>query len=172
MKAEKKHSAENINFMVEILLPVKAYVALMAEGGNGSVQIDNLQVEKVEINIDNGVVTLKSITAAEVSAETKNGQLLFADVSGTIRGRTGNGQIRLSAERIDRWPINLSTGNGNILVYTARMPANATIDAQSGIGNIIIFASRSSRTGKWTDGNGENLILLRTGNGSIKVERR
>ncbi|HHT48508.1 MAG TPA: DUF4097 domain-containing protein [Firmicutes bacterium] len=160
------------NFIVRILLPVKEYTSLKVKEDNGSVQLNNLKVEKVEINNDNGAITMKSITAADVSAETKNGELLFVDVSGIIRGRTGNGQIRLSAERLDRWPINLSTGNGNILVCTARMPANATIDAQSSLGEINIFGSRSSRTGKWTDGDGENLISLWTGNGSIKVERR
>ncbi|MFD1334904.1 DUF4097 family beta strand repeat-containing protein [Oceanobacillus iheyensis] len=111
------------------------------------------------------MVDLKSIKTKEVHIESENGQMTFDDVVGNITGKTKAGQITFANDHIDQ-SIQLETGHGKIVLETEQNPANAEFDVQTGSGKIDILGQY---TGNTVIGNGENLIKLKTGAGSITI---
>lgn len=155
-----------ISLMIKIYLPEKQYKSLHVDSDTGLIRVKNVNVKNVRTRTTNGWTDLKSITAVEVDVESNNGQITFEDVKGKVAGKTKNGQITFVAKSIDR-PIQLETGGGRILIQTEQKPSNVTFDVNTGSGRINIL---DSYMGSTVIGDGENLVKLTTGAGSITVE--
>lgn len=170
---------------VTVYLPEKQYETIHVDSGNGSIQIESVDVKNikaltangrinlnsiaatdVDVKATNGWLNLNSIAAADVNVKTTNGQITLDDVKGKLSGKTENGQITFATESLD-WPVQLETDAGRILVQTQQKPDNVTFDVHTGAGNINIL---DQNIGSTKIGNGENLIKLTTGTGSITVE--
>ncbi|MFB4475308.1 DUF4097 domain-containing protein [Oceanobacillus caeni] len=151
-----------------IYLPQNVYEAIKAETDNGLVKLENLKANDIYVETDNGEVNLKDIKSSNLSAETDNGTILMDNVVGEISGNTDNGKIVFKTDSLDQM-IDLETDNGAIKVYTEKEPTNTTFNINTDNGKILVFGKSNYDT---VIGNGENLVKLKTDNGSITVEKR
>jgi DUF4097 and DUF4098 domain-containing protein YvlB len=120
---------------LEIYLPIKVYEALRLETNNGSVRIQDLEIEKLVIETTNGSIRIHDIQGEHVEGKTSNGRIQFQDVdvqkselktsNGSIHalGRlqtllceTTNGSIRIEQEQAQQSDIAATTSNGSVRV--------------------------------------------------------
>ncbi len=170
---------------VTIYLPEKQYETMRINSENGSVKAENVNVNDIKTKTNNGWIKLKliaatdvdvkttngwiklnSIAATDVNVKTTHGQINLDDVKGKISGESQAGQIILKTANLNQ-SVQLKTDSGRILVQTEQKPDNVKFDVYTGTGSINIL---DQYTGSTTIGNGENLIKLATGAGSITVE--
>ncbi|MFB4475615.1 DUF4097 family beta strand repeat-containing protein [Virgibacillus sp. SK37] len=151
-----------------IYLPQNVYEAIKAETENGLVKLKNLKANDVYVETDNGEINLRNIESLNLSAEADNGTILLDNVVGEISGNTDNGKIVFKTDSLDQM-IDLETDNGAINVYTEKEPTNTTFNINTDNGKILVFGKSNYDT---VIGNGENLVKLKTDNGSITVEKR
>ena len=134
---------------------------------NGKIELENIESTDITGHASNGLITMKNIVSSTVDVNTSNGKIKFDHVEGDIYGKTNNGAIEFIATDLDR-SIELETDNGKIDVQTEQEPTNVTFDVRVDNGKVSIFGSSNWDT---VIGNGENLIKLKTNNGSITVKK-
>ncbi|MBA2871195.1 DUF4097 and DUF4098 domain-containing protein YvlB [Anoxybacillus calidus] len=169
---------------LNVYLPEKQYDSLKVSSDNGYIFVKQLKVTHFDINTDNGRVELKDIYSQNIHAESNNGRMDLKDimaqniqvktdngriildrVEGKLEGKTNNGSISLITEELDR-NINFDTNNGSISIKTEKEPTNVQFNVSVGNGKVNIL---NKYNGNAVIGNGENLIMLTTHNGSISV---
>ncbi len=91
----------------------------------------------------------------------------MSDIIGDLKGRTNNGSISLVTSNLDR-PIDLETHNGKINIQTEKEPTNVRFDTSVHNGKITILDDTNFSN---IIGDGDNLVKLKTYNGSIKVTK-
>jgi DUF4097 and DUF4098 domain-containing protein YvlB len=120
---------------LEIYLPIRVYEALRLETNNGSVRVQDLEVEKVAIETSNGSIRIHDIQGEHVEGKTSNGRIQYQDVdvqkselktsNGSIHalGRlqnllceTTNGSIRIEQEQVEQSDIAATTSNGSVRI--------------------------------------------------------
>ncbi len=173
------------NQTLKIYLPQKVYQSLHAEIDNGSVQIDNLEINDLtvdtsngeisvshlqtvhsELSTNNGEIYMENINSESVRVSTNNGKIEMKNIDGELKGKAHNGSISLETKQMDR-PIDLQTHNGKININTDEKPTNVTFNTSVHNGKITIFGNSN---GPLVIGDGEHAIVLKTHNGSITVE--
>lgn len=150
-----------------VYMPEKMYDTLNIESDNGLIIVDQSKANDIQVKTDNGKIELRDINSSTINVHSSNGKIIFDHVEGNIVGKTNNGIIELVTEDLER-SIDLETDNGKIDVRTMQEPKNVTFDVRTGNGKIRIFGESN-----WdaVTGNGEHLIKLNTGNGSIAVRK-
>src|SRR5690625_5178363 len=110
---------------------------------------------------------MKNINSSTVDVNTSNGKIRLDHVDGDVFGKTNNGAIEFIRENLDR-SIELETDNGKIDIHTKQEPTHVAFDVRVDNGKVSI-----SRSSNWDTiiGSGENLIKLKTNNGSINVTK-
>lgn len=151
---------------LKVYLPEKMYDSVQIETSNGRIQTDGFKINDVHVKTSNGKIELSNIESKEVAAKTSNGSIKLDNVDGVITGKTSNGGMSLITDSLDR-AIDLETSNGKIHIQTENEPTNVTFDIKRNNGNVTVFGDSDWNT---VFGNGENLIKLKTSNGSITVE--
>ncbi|MED4475243.1 MULTISPECIES: DUF4097 family beta strand repeat-containing protein [Oceanobacillus] len=151
-----------------LYLPRNMYEMIKAETDNGLVKLENINANDIYVETDNGKIDLRNIESSYLSAETDNGTIDLDHVVGEISGTTDNGKIIFNTDTLDQM-INLETDNGAIKVYTENDPTNTTFNINTDNGKISVFGNSNYDT---VIGDGENLVKLKTDNGSITVEKR
>lgn len=150
-----------------VFLPEKLYESLEVDIDNGSLNAENLNIKDINAATENGRIALKNIGADTVQVNSSNGKIELDHVKGEITGKTNNGKISLVTESLDR-ALELETDNGAINVQTEKEPTNAIFDVRVDNGSIKIFGNSNWDT---VVGDGDNIIKLKTNNGSIRVEK-
>lgn len=152
---------------LEVELPEKMYESIKVNTDNGKININNLEVGYLESKTANGTIGFNNIIAHDVQTRTYNGRVNMENIEGDIEAKSSNGKIDVSLKSLDQ-SLDLHTSNGAIKVVTKEEPTNTVIDAHTGNGSIRVFGKKD-----WdiVTGNGDNLVKLRTSNGSIKVEK-
>src|SRR5690625_177560 len=169
-----------------VYVPEKIYNSLQVVSDNGLISVGQIQANDLHVKADNGKIELKdiestvmtgkasnwSITMKDINSSTvdvnkSNGKIRLDHVDGDVYGKTNNGEIEFITENLDR-SIELETDNGKIDIQTKQEPTNVTFDVRVDNGKISILGSSNWDT---IIGNGENLIKLKTNNGSINVTK-
>ena len=119
------------------------------------------------LQTDNGRIELNQIEASKIHVKSDNGRIDIQQVNGEIIGKTDNGGITLLTDHLDQ-SIDLSTDNGRIEIQTLNEPTNATIDADTDNGKIILFGKEKKQM---TFGDGEHTIKLKSDNGRITITK-
>ncbi|GAB3062066.1 DUF4097 family beta strand repeat-containing protein [Virgibacillus ainsalahensis] len=169
---EKRFKWLNVDFTLPnssltVYLPEKLYESVRIETDNGRVQAGELQTKDVNVNSNNGQIELENVNGSTITTKTDNGRIMLEDVEGKLSARTGNGEISLRTDHLDR-PIEFETDNGRIEIQTENEPTNAIFEIQVDNGKATIFGNSHWNTGV---GNGDNLIKLTTNNGNINVAK-
>lgn len=159
--------SSSFDIKLTVSVPEKQYESIRSNSDNGSVSAEDIQAKEVVLDTKNGSILVENVEATDVNVKTNNGRIILDDVQGKINGRSNNGRITLITKKLDQ-PIELATDNGRIEIKTESEPTNATIDAKSDIGKVIIFGNENTHV-KY--GKGEHLIKLRTAVGRIIVTK-
>ncbi|MFX3672845.1 MAG: DUF4097 family beta strand repeat-containing protein [Paenisporosarcina sp.] len=157
----------SFNSTLTINVPEKQYESIQVESDNGRISVEDVKAEDVVLETENGQILLKKIEANSVYVKTDNGKVIFEHVKGKIKGITDNGRIIMTTKKLDQ-PIELATDNGSIEIKTEFEPTNATIEAKTDNGRITIFGVEDTFA---SYSKGENLIKLRTDNGRITITK-
>lgn len=155
------------DFELSVYIPERQYEAIYIDLDNGGIKASQIQADYIEANSANGIIEMGGISADEVKVNSENGKLILWDIKGKITGESANGMISLKTDRLDS-PVQLESDNGTIEIHTNNEPTNVTFDAETQNGRIDILGDNN---GNLRIGDGENLIRLRTSNGSIVVSQ-
>jgi DUF4097 and DUF4098 domain-containing protein YvlB len=120
---------------LEIYLPKKMYEALRLETNNGSVRVQDLEVEKVVIETSNGSIRIHDLQGEYVEGKTSNGRIQYQDVHvqkselktsngsihalgrlQTLQCETTNGSIRIEQGQVQQSDISATTSNGSVRI--------------------------------------------------------
>ncbi|WP_277678238.1 DUF4097 family beta strand repeat-containing protein [Gracilibacillus dipsosauri] len=140
---------------------------LEVDTNNGEIDMNHLQTVTSMISTNNGSIHLEDIISDYIQVSTKNGEIEMSDIIGDLKGRTNNGSISLVTSDLDR-PIDLETHNGKINIQTEKEPTNVRFDTSVYNGKITILDDTNFSN---IIGDGDNLVKLKTYNGSIKVTK-
>lgn len=144
-----------------------AFRTIEAATDNGRIEMSKTESDSIRCTTDNGRIEMAQVRSDQTWAETDNGRILMEQIEGQIYGRTDNGRIELSLDRILH-PLDLKTDNGSITVTLLERPEHTTIRARSDIGRVEIFGERT-RDAVFGDGNIP--VKLQTDNGKIIVKQ-
>lgn len=150
-----------------IKIPEKQYESIQVESDNGRISVESLKAKMVMLETDNGQIQLRNIETENVLVETDNGSIILEKVEGKIKGSSDNGRISMTTKNLDQ-PIDLETDNGSIEIITDTEPTNATIETKTDNGKVTIFGVDNTRA---IYGKGEYLIKLQTDNGRITITK-
>ncbi|MCH7489848.1 MAG: DUF4097 family beta strand repeat protein [Gemmatimonadetes bacterium] len=130
---------------------------LLIETGSGSVTGENLEVEGLNIDTGSGRIELRTVTSSDVRLDT------------------GSGSVRVDLTT-DVDVLDIDTGSGSVTVY---IPDNfgAQLDIESSSGGIDfempVTVRRFSRQAlRGSIGDGEGVVRVDTGSGSVRFLRR
>ncbi len=155
------------NLQVMVYIPEKQYEAIKMDLDNGNVQASQIKVNELVASTVNGNVEIGDIASDEVNIHSTNGKLILWNIEGELTGDSENGMISLKADNLDH-AMRLESKNGTIEIQTINEPTNVTFDVDTANGKIDILGDDSNNI---IFGNGEQLIQLRTYNGSIVVSK-
>ncbi len=141
------------------------------QSGDGHLVISEVE-GKVRANTGDGPVQMNGCKG-EVTLHTGDGRIEVEGFDGALHVETGDGRVRVSG-RFD--VLDVKTGDGGL---TMRVPADlaADVDLHTGDGHLDLGVpvTISGRTGKndikgQMNGGGK-LLTLKSGDGSIKIEK-
>lgn len=180
----------NLNFFkkissVVVYLPENNYKSLKANSSNGSIKIEDVNINDINMKSSNGKLQLNDVTADAINMngfngsivldhvhakqtnfKTSNGAVRVKYVQGEINGSTKNGSVTFLTDEFTS-PVSLQTSNGKIKALTETEPNDVMFDLRSSNGKVRVFGESD-----WIPsiGNGKNIIQLRSSNGSITVD--
>ncbi|MBT3455692.1 DUF4097 family beta strand repeat protein [bacterium] len=150
---------------------------------NGAIDISNT-TKNVQAKTDNGKITIKNANG-DIDVKTDNGIIDISDTTKNVRAKTDNGAIKAAIKQFKNDAhYELVTKNGKILLFAPK-DINANIVAHVKNGSIIseheislaeytmeinkktLDQLRKNIQGTIGDGGGK--ILLKSGNGIIKI---
>jgi hypothetical protein len=164
---------------VSFTVSVPRSLTLRAQTGDGSIALDDVS-GTIDLRSGDGSIRAAGITG-EVTARTEDGSIHVEGAMAALRAETGDGSVVIEADEGSAMKSdwNVSTGDGSIVF---RVPGNfnADIDATSRDGSV-----RGELTGlqhersedgreslKGRLGSGGQRVLLRSGDGSIRIVNR
>lgn len=148
---------------------------------NGKVNVKNAKVDSLKIHSSNGIIELSSVESnGIVDASTSNGRVVVESlISSELNVETSNGSVTLENVSVES-QSNIHTSNGKIDVRQFETQGDVKMGTSNGsIGMTLIGKpSQFSIKTKTTNGSsnlnnsdeGEQILDLKTSNGSIKVD--
>ena len=143
----------------------------------------------IQIRSGDGSIRLDEVTGA-LDLETTDGSIGLEAKPSVLKARTGDGSIRVNIDAdtamTDNWDLTTSDGSVTVMLPAA---FNAEIDAETSDGSVrashpLLADDRrgggdnrderreSRRLLRSTMGDGGKLLRIRTGDGTIRIERR
>lgn len=178
---------KDISIKLDVFVPNKDYKEIVLYTTNGKIQINEVNVNKLNCITNNGSIISNKIVGEDVSMATRNGKIEAIDISAvTLDLSTSNGKIICNHTDINRAnKVTLVTSNGSITSTIDALVKGTHFDLDTSMGsvnldlpNMISINRDQGFTGnKKTiahnsnyDENGENLQYnATTSNGSIKI---
>jgi hypothetical protein len=164
---------------VSFTMSVPRSVKLSAQTGDGSISLDRVS-GTLDLRSNDGSIRATSI-AGDVTARTEDGSIQLEGTMAALRAETGDGSIVIEADEGSAmksdWDI--STGDGSI-VFRVSETFNADIDATSRDGSVRgeLTGLQHERTDNGREslkgrlGSGGHRVMLRSGDGSIRIVNR
>ncbi|NIK78416.1 hypothetical protein FHS15_003554 [Paenibacillus castaneae] len=166
-----------INLKMTVELPEKLWESFDIETDTGNISVDQLKTEKIKVKSDTGNVKINDYTVEQFVFETDTGNVTLTDGSGSLKGKTDTGNIRIEAEQLLR-DITLQSDTGNISINVDKQPQSATIRIKNDVGNNkvewdgFMNHSNSKRNIDGIIGSGELKIDIKSDVGNIKLGNR
>jgi DUF4097 and DUF4098 domain-containing protein YvlB len=171
---------------------------LAVVAGNGAVEVDPTDGERLEVSATVRGPSTEAIEAVEVAAEERDGEFLVTgerdgssadDVSVALtvgypsstpvgRVETGNGSLEATVASVAE-EARLTTGNGS-LEAALDPDLDATVEASTGNGTVSVEgfdftvddSGGTGGTASGTLGDGSQTLAIETGNGSLEITSR
>lgn len=184
LQMEVKPTLRNGGVSAELLLPAGKDYNLILETSNGSVKVEDITGEGLEIRTSNGAVVLNGGCFTHTNVNTSNGSVNLTGSCGETKIETSNGSIRVDAAGAGDSELELSTSNGSITLVVDDEPdtgysinaatSNGRISADVHGLNIVAkgknqFTARSENYDKCSK---HTRIVARTSNGRINISHQ
>ncbi|MGE0160520.1 MAG: DUF4097 domain-containing protein [Gemmatimonadales bacterium] len=148
---------------------------LSVDTGSGSVRVSEIVGDAVELDTGSGRVTASGLEAERVDVDTGSGGVEMLRVSApSVVVDTGSGSVEIEL-LADVDLLEVDTGSGSV---TVRAPADlgGTVEIDTGSGGIDLdfpLEVRSVRRDRVSGrlGDGDGMITIDTGSGSIRIVR-
>lgn len=178
---------KDISIKLDVFMPNKDYKEIILYTTNGKIQINEVNVDKLNCITNNGSIISNKVVAEDVSMATRNGKIEAMDISAVeLDLSTSNGRITCYHTDINRSKkVSLATSNGSITSTIDALVKGAHFDLDTSMGSVnldlpnmtSINRDQGFTGNKKTiahnsnyDENGENLeYTATTSNGSIKI---
>lgn len=113
-----------------VYVPEKVYDSLQVESDNGRITIEKIQANDVDIKADNGRIELENIDSQTVTAQSSNGRIVMGNInSAAIHANSSNGRIVLEHIEGD---IFGTTNNGSIELVTTDLDRSIDLETDNG----------------------------------------
>ena len=117
-----------------VYVPEKAYDSLQVESDNGRITVDEIEANGVNVKADNGRIELENIESMTVTGNASNGLISMKNVnSSTINVTTSNGKIMLDHVEGE---IYGKTSNGAIELVTENLDRFIELETNNGKINV------------------------------------
>lgn len=124
----------SLHLTLKMYVPEKVYGSLQIESDNGRVTVDHLQAKEIYAKTDNGSIKLKDMESSKVTAKADNGTINLNNVvADMVTTKADNGKIIL--DHVDG-KLSSHTNNGSISLITRSL--DRPIDFETDNGKIKI----------------------------------
>ncbi|MBP1992667.1 DUF4097 family beta strand repeat-containing protein [Paenibacillus eucommiae] len=104
---------------VEVYLPKKAFEQVTVKTDTGSIQLGDLQANKLNAKTDTGSVSINSFQGNNIDLQTDVGRIEIKDAQGEIRLKTNTGKIIAALQ--NNWSsLDARTDTGKIEIETSK----------------------------------------------------
>lgn len=196
-RSEGLHIGFNVSRSARLIVSAPASALVAARSGDGSIDVERmagrLELKSgdgsirgrdlggpVTAHTGDGSIKLEGVTGA-LDVDTGDGSIVVEGKLTVVRARSGDGSVTVRAEAGSSpsadWSI--TTGDGSV---TVELPDGfgAELDAHTGDGHVRLrdvavsntVGELSKRTVRGRIGNGGPALRVRTGDGSITMQRR
>ena len=170
---EDANFASSEHLDIELLLPSKNYRALIIKGETGAVCVADVHCANIDIERRSGGITMHSIDANSIKAQTTNGSIIVEDYKGVLNARSLNGTINVFAQSLVA-DVRLATINGSIKLTVNNPPARPELDLVTLNGKVSAEWPWKFTANSYSNaGDGATpSIYLTTNNGSIYLAKQ
>lgn len=184
LQMEVKPTLRNVGVSAELLLPVGKEYNLVLGTSNGSVKVEDITGEGLEVKTSNGAVVLNGCCFTQTGVNTSNGSVTLTGSCGEAKVETSNGSIRVDAAGAGDSELELLTSNGSITLVVAEEPdtgysinastSNGRISADVHGLNIVAKGKNniSARSDNYDKSSKHTRIVARTSNGRINISHQ
>ncbi|WP_436965859.1 DUF4097 family beta strand repeat-containing protein [Staphylococcus shinii] len=175
LKLTDNDGASNINLSLlgfkknDVVVTVPKHLKSMKiDSSNGSIDLNNIEVEQANIYSDVGKLAIKDSKYNKLNASSDVADILV-ERSKYNQGQfeTDTGQLTIEDMPMDK-PTNVETDTGDVVLnYGGAQPKNTLIDFNSDIGDLNI---ENSKLKDKKIGNGENLVKIVTDTGDTTIK--
>lgn len=149
---------------------------LTVDVGSGSINAEDVRMDRCTFDTGSGRVSGSNVACDVLNTDTGSGTVRFASLSSNdVTIDTGSGGVSLDLTRSAR-TVRIESGSGGVSLI---MPdgVNATVDIETGSGGITTdFPIRTNRVERrslhGSIGDGSGRIMIETGSGSVRLQRR
>lgn len=168
IKEDKKYGISYTDAMLILYIPADTvFDKIDITTGAGRLTVDTLSADALDLKLGAGEVAIDSLTAnSAASIEGGAGKITIkGGILHNLDLNMGVGQLYLTAAILGKSDLELGIGKTDITLIGIK--EDYKIDAEKGIGNIIIDGEAA--TNYAGSGNGENVIDIEGGIGSINL---
>ncbi len=131
---------KDISVRLDVSLPNKKYKEIVLNTTNGKIQINDVNVGKLESITTNGSINSNNLVGEEVLMATRNGRIEALDISAvTLDISTSNGKIICEHSDINRATnVSLKTSNGSISSTIDDLVKGVYFDLDTSMGTVSL----------------------------------
>lgn len=146
------------------------------ELGSGDAEINHVSADTVELNGKYANVTLEKLTAQKLKVKTGSGGISMRDVEAELELEADSAKIEATMADIAH-PMKITTGSGDVTLYTAERPSSATIKFSHGSGKLHNEWDKQDQPNADKQetillGDGGVSVDIKTGSGNLTLAKR
>ena len=132
--------SKDISVKLDVFLPNKNYKEMILITTNGKIQINDVNVDKLNSTTTNGSINSNRLVGDEIYMTTRNGRIEAFDISAEILNlSTSNGRIVCNHLDINRAnKVDLTTSNGSITSTLDNLVKGAYFDLDTSMGSVTL----------------------------------
>lgn len=159
---------------VEVTLPQKAFDEINLSTSIGTIEIPDIQAEKLTAQADTGAITVGRFQGKTLNLETDTGKITVKDGEGSVRLKTDTGSIEANLRSLGK-STDLQSDTGSINLQLGSIPSSVEFDLRNDIGHIdlqvpnVNFEEKEKHSVKAAIGNGDSSVRVQSDTGSIEV---
>ncbi|WP_019908622.1 DUF4097 family beta strand repeat-containing protein [Paenibacillus sp. HW567] len=161
---------------IRVELPEQQYDSVVLNTGSGDLNMAELAANTIRIEADSGKVTLDRLTAQKLKLKTGSGNINMKDVEAELELEADTAEIEADMADITH-PMKITTGSGEVTLYTTERPSSATIKFSHGSGELRNQWDGTKQPAADEEqsivfGDGSVPVDIKTGSGNLTLGKR
>jgi hypothetical protein len=159
---------------LEVTLPDKVYEEIRIKSSIGSIQLTEIQADRLTAQADTGKIALDSFNGKSLDLGTDTGAITVKQAQGNVRLKTDTGSIDATLQQLAD-TVDVQSNTGSVRLTFASAPTSATFSLSSDIGRVslsvpgAVVDAKEKHNVKATIGAGAAKVRVQTDTGSIDV---